>query len=148
MDKRILLTVGNAKKVLSMTKDQASRYGWGQLISHISNAANTDPDVKELNLITQYGSLTLDDLKREANHYFSGNKNLNAVPDEAAMLVANIDPANDAAHQRCFAKRVRSNMITKNIQGWVSADSWTCLELKEKDFAWKKGDEWVYDGPM
>eukprot|EP00957_Ditylum_brightwellii_P031380 2378857-Ditylum_brightwellii.AAC.1 len=63
------------------------------------------------------------------------------------MLVANIDPANNAAHQRCFAKRVRSNMITKNIQGWVSADSWTCLELRKKEFVWKKGDEWVYDGP-
>eukprot|EP00957_Ditylum_brightwellii_P024395 1841290-Ditylum_brightwellii.AAC.1 len=67
MDKRILVTIGNAKKVLSITKDQASRYGWGPLILHILNAANTDPDVKELNMITQYGSLTLDNLKREAN---------------------------------------------------------------------------------
>eukprot|EP00957_Ditylum_brightwellii_P095017 7235790-Ditylum_brightwellii.AAC.1 len=81
-----------------MTKDQALRYGWGQLILHISNGANTDPDVKELNLITQYGSLTLDDLKREANSYFSGDENSNDIPDEAAMQVTNIDLANDAAH--------------------------------------------------
>eukprot|EP00957_Ditylum_brightwellii_P025942 1962049-Ditylum_brightwellii.AAC.1 len=95
----------------------------------------------------QYGSLTLDNLKQEANRYFSGDKNLNDVPDEAAMRVANIDPANDAAHRCCFAKWVRSNMIIKIIQGWVSADSWTRLELRKKDFAWRKGDEWVYNGP-
>eukprot|EP00957_Ditylum_brightwellii_P158982 12100913-Ditylum_brightwellii.AAC.1 len=39
-------------------------------------------------------------------------------------------------------------MITKEIQGWVLVDSWTRLELRKKDFAWRKGDEWVYDGPM
>eukprot|EP00957_Ditylum_brightwellii_P000452 34825-Ditylum_brightwellii.AAC.1 len=97
---------------------------------NILNGPNGNPKTVTKNLPTQFASLSLDDLKHHANQYFLGDENSNNVPNKAAMIVTNIDPANNAMHKRCYYRLVHSSI--SNFR---------------KEISWKKGDEWVYNGP-
>eukprot|EP00957_Ditylum_brightwellii_P168245 12808573-Ditylum_brightwellii.AAC.1 len=90
------------KKIYDMLEDQASRYGWAEFMMNVLNGPNDNPKTVTKKLLTQFASLSLDDLKRHANQYFLGGENLNGVPDKAAMIVANIDPANNTMYKRCY----------------------------------------------
>eukprot|EP00957_Ditylum_brightwellii_P092442 7039599-Ditylum_brightwellii.AAC.1 len=95
---------------------------------NISKSPNGNLNTATTNLLTQFASPSLDDLKHHANWYFSGDENLNDVPDKAAMIIANTDPTNDAVHKRCYPRCVCSSMMTNNIQGWIGTESFRYLE--------------------
>eukprot|EP00957_Ditylum_brightwellii_P203426 15334559-Ditylum_brightwellii.AAC.1 len=96
-DQRIKITVANAQKILDLLEDKARLYRWSCIISKIQDTAGDKMD-----LLTQYNQLTLNNLKRHTNCYYSGNPLAAAVPSTTAMQVAVLDPANDADHMKCF----------------------------------------------
>eukprot|EP00957_Ditylum_brightwellii_P040667 3077773-Ditylum_brightwellii.AAC.1 len=98
-----------------MLEDQCSRYGWAELIQNVPNGDLGDPATANLKMLNQFDALTLDNVKCQTYCYCSGNMNSNIVPNKAAMIVANIDPANNPMYKTCFACHVRSNMINNNI---------------------------------
>eukprot|EP00957_Ditylum_brightwellii_P038083 2880297-Ditylum_brightwellii.AAC.1 len=62
-DQHIDITVANAQKILNLLKDKASLYGWSHTISKVRDLAGD-----EMDLLTQYNQLMLDNLKHHANH--------------------------------------------------------------------------------
>eukprot|EP00957_Ditylum_brightwellii_P101757 7755029-Ditylum_brightwellii.AAC.1 len=82
-----------------------------------------------MDLLSQYNHLTLDDLKRHANQYHSGNPLATTFPAPSAMNVAVLDPANNADHRKCFYQRMVFSMIQKKIKNHTMTESWRRLEL-------------------
>eukprot|EP00957_Ditylum_brightwellii_P151139 11508079-Ditylum_brightwellii.AAC.1 len=58
-----------------------------------------------MDLLTQYNQLTLGNLKRHTNRYYSRNLFAATVPATPAMQVVVLDPANDTDHRKCFYQR-------------------------------------------
>eukprot|EP00957_Ditylum_brightwellii_P047095 3576231-Ditylum_brightwellii.AAC.1 len=96
-DQHIGITILNMQKILDLLEGITSLYGWSCIISKIRDVAGD-----EMDLLSQYNCLMLNDLKHHTNCCYSGNPLTATVPAPLVMQVAVLDQENDTDHRKCF----------------------------------------------
>ena len=127
-NERITVTLENGTIVRRYLELYRTKFTWGMLLSKVPDDEGTLKDV-----IKHYRSITLANVL-EFNNTYLGDRS-NSAP-LAIWVMPDLDPANNPDHKIQFFKRVRSQMIAREIEGIINSNSWTQLMIRKKHFTW------------
>ena len=103
-----------------------------------------DSNTDKRNMLQGWNSLKVRYFQAQATSYWGDGTNSIPTP----LTITNLDPENEENHKIWFYKRVRSEMISKDIEAHLTTSSFKKLLLNKKDFTWTKDDGTIcYDGP-
>ena len=135
---RVNVGQSNSREVLQLMKDQASKFGWAEIVAKIPVAGGSD-----LNLLKSSMNITLDEVKTAAYQIWGPG---NGDPCPTVLTIDAIDPSADPSHRPRFDKRVKSEMIAKGIQGVITKEAYAELLLDKEHFEWSSPDTTKIDG--
>ena len=139
------LKIASASQFIDAMKSDATRFGWGKLISKVS--VELDGTMYEKNILQDFKSLSIEKVRIHMNSVFKAKAGSGVVPT-GDLKMFDIDPAADANDKKIFFLRVRSHMIGLRILGSLDKASLKSLKMKEKMYLWENSDgERFYDGP-
>jgi hypothetical protein len=136
---KVTATITKSKAFLDAMRDDATKFGWGMLISNIG------PD--NLQILHDFKGITLKMVRLSMNPIFYSRTNNTTVPPEKKPDMFDIDPSTQPLDKIIFFNRVRANMIGQRIYNSLDSTSLASLKLKENLYLWKtaSGEEF-YDG--
>jgi hypothetical protein len=136
---KVSATITKSKTFLEAMRDDATKFGWGMLISNIGdNNHQILHDFKDINLKM---------VRLSMNPIFFDRTNTTTLPPEKKPNMFDIDPATVPGDKAIFFQRVRANMIGQRIYNSLDKISLASLKLKENLYLWKTaGGEEFYDG--
>ena len=102
------------------------KFTWGILLSKVLDDEGTLKDV-----IKHYRLIMLENVLAFNNTYLGDGSNSALL---ATWVMPDLDPANNPDHKIQFFKRVRSQMIAREIEGIINSNSWTQLMTRKKRF--------------
>ena len=133
----------SAKPLMDHLLQVSKRFGWSKLTDRINVGTTTDQDLKSI--LVNGSIVKTEDVVRQAWEYF-GNGSPDAIPD--GKTIKDIDPANKASHRPLFFKRVKSEMISKYLEGCLSKSALKQLSLRKDEYTWTDSSrENIVDGP-
>ena len=130
----------NAKQFLKMMEKDAGTFAWGNITSNIRINAAGDT----LNLLKDYQTLTLDQVRRSNRNTFSEQHAAYNDDLQPNAVVFNIDPANVPGDHQIFHARVRINMIGLRIIGSLTTKGFDTLNLNKSLYTWVDANGQVY----
>jgi hypothetical protein len=137
---KLSATISKSKSFLEAMRDDATKYGWGMLISNIGN--------NNLQILHDFKDIKLKDVREEMNPIFHLKDDKTTLPpNDKNPNMFSIDPATDETDKVIFYQRVRANMIGQRIYNSLDTTSLASIKLKEHLYLWKTatGEEF-YDG--
>ena len=137
---RIKPNYQNAKQFLKMMEKDAGTFAWGNITSNIGINAAGDT----LNLLKDYQTLTLDQVRRSNRNTFSEQHAAYNDDLQPNAVVFNIDPANVPGDHQIFHARVRINMIGLRIIGSLTTKGFDTLNLNKSLYTWVDVNGQVY----
>jgi hypothetical protein len=137
---KLSATIAKSKFFLDAMRDDATKFGWGMLISNIGS--------NNLQILHDFKDVKLNEVRGEMNAIFHKRNDKTTLPpnDKNPNMFA-IDPATNDSDKIIFYQRVRANMIGQRIYNSLDSTSLASIKLKEHLYLWKTatGEEF-YDG--
>ena len=136
---KVSATISKSKAFLEAMRDDATKFGWGMLISNIGS--------ENLQILHDFREVNLKMVRLTMNPIFYNRTNNTTLPPEKKPNMFDIDPSSQPDDKIVFFKRVRANMIGQRIYTSLDSTSLASLKLKENLYLWKTaaGEEF-YDG--
>ena len=120
---KVSATITKSKTFLDAMRDDATKFGWGMLISNIGdNNHQILHDFKDINIKM---------VRLSMNPIFFDRTNTTTLPSEKKPNMFDIDPATEPRDKAIFFQRVRANMIGQRIYNSLDTTSLASLKLKE-----------------
>jgi hypothetical protein len=136
---KVSATISKSKAFLDAMRDDATKFGWGMLISNIG------PD--NLQILHDFKDVNLKMVRLSMNSIFYDRTNTTTLPPEKKPNMFSINPSSETTDKIIFFQRVRANMIGQRIYNSLDSTSLASLKLKENLYLWKTAEgEEFYDG--
>lgn len=144
-DDRLDLTKSNANEIHKALKARAQNFGDAV---NIPVEYNSDGSTKTKNLLTQYHSISLQDVQRRAFGRFSTALGAtDSIPTTKPFDLRIIDPASNDDDKGVFYDRVAANIVSTTIKNILTDRGYLELLLSKDEFTFADGDDIEFDGP-